>query len=110
LTQASLYNKLTLLLTLKQFKTLMGGDSSYKSKAERAKLVCKSKRVHELANRIIELDAKRMNCYVVGIDSLGEENKMYFKASNESEAMRIAFSWCESNGLKFGSMANPVEF
>ena len=54
-TQAALYNQLVELLSLKQFMPLMFGDMSYRSKAERAKRVSKSKRVHELANQIIEL-------------------------------------------------------
>jgi cell division protein FtsB len=53
-----LYSTLTEILSLKQFTTLMGGDMSYKSKAERAKRVSKSKRVHCLADQIIELYAQ----------------------------------------------------
>lgn len=54
-TQREIYNELVDLLSLKQFMPLMFGDMSYRSKAERAKRVSKSKRVHELANQIIEL-------------------------------------------------------
>lgn len=50
-----LYSRLTALLTLKQYAKLMGGDMSYKSKAERAKRVSKSRRVHDLADYIIQL-------------------------------------------------------
>jgi hypothetical protein len=54
-TQREIYNELVDLLSLKQFMPLMGGNMSYRSKAERAKRVSKSKRVHELANQIIDL-------------------------------------------------------
>lgn len=53
--QAALYNELVELLSLKQYKPLMFGDMSYRSKALRAKQVSKSKRVHALADQIIEL-------------------------------------------------------
>lgn len=52
-TQRELYRELTDLLSLSQFKHLMGGDMTFKSKAERAKRVSKSKRVHALADAII---------------------------------------------------------
>lgn len=55
-TIAKLYNQLTSKLSLKQYTKLMGGDMSYRSKAERAKLVSKSKQVHILADIIINLD------------------------------------------------------
>jgi hypothetical protein len=54
-TQASLYNQLVELLSLRQFKPLMFGDMTYKSKAERAKRVSRSRKVHALANQIIAL-------------------------------------------------------
>lgn len=55
MTQAQFYNQLVDLLSLRQYKPLMFGDMSYKSKAERAKRVSKSKRVHALADQIIAL-------------------------------------------------------
>lgn len=55
MTQAKLYAQLVDLLSLAQYKPLMFGDMSYKSKAERAKLVSKSKKVHALADAIIQL-------------------------------------------------------
>jgi hypothetical protein len=51
----NLYSDLVKLLTLSQFRKLMGGDMSYKSKAQRAMLVSKSKKVHYLAKQIINL-------------------------------------------------------
>ena len=42
------------LLTLKQYTATMGGDMTYKSKAERAMRVSKSKRVHELCKLILQ--------------------------------------------------------
>lgn len=61
-TQRELYRELVDLLTLKQFTPLMGGDMSFASKAERAKRVSKSKRVHDLADQIIALaDERAMN-------------------------------------------------
>lgn len=56
--QRRLYDQLTELLSLKQFQPLMGGEMSYVSKAERAKRVSKSKRVHALADQIIALGGK----------------------------------------------------
>lgn len=54
-TQRALYNELTDLLSLKQYSQLMGGSMTYANKAQRAKSLSKSKKVHALANEIIEL-------------------------------------------------------
>lgn len=56
--QRALYDEMIELLSLRQYKPLMFGDMSYKSKAERAKRVSRSKRVHTLADQIIALHNK----------------------------------------------------
>lgn len=53
--QRQLYDQLVELLSLAQYRPLTGGEMTYRSKAERAKCVSKSKRVHALADQIIEL-------------------------------------------------------
>jgi hypothetical protein len=50
------YDQLVELLTLAQYKHLMGGDMTYVDKVARAKKVSKSKKVHALANKIIALN------------------------------------------------------
>jgi len=56
ITQKELYNKLTDLLTHKQFRQIMGGSMKFIDKAYRAKKVSKSKHVHLLADQIISFN------------------------------------------------------
>ena len=58
MSQREIYNQLVELPTLGQYKQIMFGEMTYKSKAERVKLVSKSKRVHILADRIIALSSR----------------------------------------------------
>lgn len=54
ITIMSLYRELVDELSLAQYRKLMFGDMTYKSKAERAKKASKSKKVHKLANEILK--------------------------------------------------------
>lgn len=56
MTQRKLYSQLVEELTLKQYTALMGGDMSFRSKAERAMKVSRSQKVHSLARKIIQKD------------------------------------------------------
>jgi hypothetical protein len=49
------WNEVVDRLTLRQLHECMGGDMSYKSKAQRAMKSSKSKAVHQLCNQMLEL-------------------------------------------------------
>ena len=51
-----LYDELVGLLSLNQYRKLMGGTMTYADKARRSKLVSKSKKVHGIADEIILID------------------------------------------------------
>lgn len=52
-TQRRIYDDIVNLLSLAQYRHLMGGDMSYESKAKRALKVSKSKKVQALVNELL---------------------------------------------------------
>ena len=52
---ASIWNEIVDQLSLSQYESTMGGDMSYKSKAERAMQVSRNKTVHALCLELINV-------------------------------------------------------